>query len=111
MLWFQHDNTKETDNWFTSFMERNLTSGGWFRRFGRPVIVLFFVHLVSYPVVTNLVVLSPFQFVIFIFVFYLPTGAILEIVLIAILWKIYSQPRSNENVQPTDDPFHDADHS
>lgn len=109
LLWFQQEGAKETDNWFTSFESRDLASGGRFRRFGRPCVVLLFVHLISYPVVTNLVILSPFQFVIFIFVFYIPTGIILEIIMIAILWRIYRTPKVNESEHLTEDPFPDAD--
>jgi hypothetical protein len=88
LMWFQQTGKNATDNWFVSFESRDLASGSWFRRFGRPAIVLFFVHWMSYYVVTYLVVLSPFQFFIFVFVFYIPTGTILGIILAAILWRI-----------------------
>ena len=109
LLWFQQDDANKTDNWFVSFNARDLASGGWFRRFGRPVTVLIFVRLISYQVVTNLVVLSPFQLFIYIFVFYIPTGIILLIILTVILWRIHRQPRIMESEHPVEDPFPDAD--
>ena len=97
LLWFQQDGANETDNWFVSFESRDLASGGWFRRFGRPVIVLYVAHLLSYQVVTNLIVLSPFQFSIYVFVLYIPTNIILGIILITISWRIHRQPKVKEN--------------
>ena len=109
LLWFQQDDANKTDNWFVSFESRDLASGGWFHRFGRPVIVLYFVHLMSYYIVTNLVVLSPFQFFIFIIAFYIPSGTILAIIMTAILWRIHKQPMIKEREHPIEDPFPDAD--
>jgi len=108
LLWFQQDGKNKTDNWFFSFNARDLASGGWFRRFGRPAIVLYFVHLMSYYIVTNLVVLSPFQLFIYIFVFYIPTGIVLLIILTVILWRIHRQPKIKEREHPIEDPFPDA---
>ncbi|MHA1927865.1 MAG: hypothetical protein ACTSV2_04695, partial [Candidatus Thorarchaeota archaeon] len=85
-----------------------LASGGWFRRFGRPVTVLIFVRLISYQVVTNLVVLSPFQLFIFIFAFYIPSSTILGIILTVILWRIHKQPTIKEREHPIEDPFPDV---
>ncbi len=109
LMWFQQTGTNATDNWFVSFESRDLASGSWFRRFGRPALVFFFIHVISYPVVTNLIVLSPFQFFIFIIVFYIPTGIILLIVMTAILWRIHKQPTIKESEHPIEDPFPDAD--
>ncbi len=108
LLWFQQDGENITDNWFVSFNARDLASGGWFHRFGRPVTVLIFVHLISYQVVTNLVVLSPFQLFIYILVFYIPTSIVLLIILTVILWRIHKQPKINERKHPIEDPFPDA---
>ena len=108
LLWFQQDGANKTDNWFVSFESRDLASGSWFRRFGRPALVFFFIHLISYPIVTNLIVLSPFQFFIFILVFYIPTGIILVIIMTAILWRIHKQPMIKEREHPIEDPFPDA---
>ena len=109
LMWFQQTDRNATDNWFVSFESRDLASGSWMRRFGRPAIVLWLVHLMSYYVVTNLVVLSPFQFFIFVFVFYVPTGTILGIILAIILWRIHRQPTIMESEHPIEDPFPDAD--
>ena len=109
LLWFQQDGVNKTDNWFVSFESRDLASGSWFRRFGRPVIVLYFVHLMSYYIVTNLVVLSPLHFFIFIFAFYIPSGTILAIIMTVILWRIHRQPKIKEREHPIEDPFPDAD--
>ena len=108
LLWFQQDSAKRADNWLVTFESRDAASGGWFRRFGRPVLVLFFIRLISYWVVTNPIVLSPFQFFIFVFVFYLPSGIVLVIILTAILWRIHKQPvtRENEALGPTDESVH-----
>ena len=97
LLWFQQTGTNATDNWFVSFQQRDLASGGWFHRFGRPVIVLHIVVILSYPVITNLVVLSPFQFVIYILVFYIPIQLILVIISFAIIARVNRQPESKEN--------------
>ncbi|MHA1927961.1 MAG: hypothetical protein ACTSV2_05180 [Candidatus Thorarchaeota archaeon] len=109
LLWFQQDGENKTDNWFVSFESRDLASGSWFRRFGRPAIVLWLANLISYQVVTNLVVLSPFQLLIFIFAFYIPSSTILGIIMTAILWRIHRQPKIKEREHPIEDPFPDAD--
>ena len=109
LMWFQQTGTNATDNWFVSFESIDIASGSWFRRFGRPALVFLFIHLISYTVVTNLIVLSPFHFFIFIFVFYIPTGIILVIIMTAILWRIHRQPKIRESQHPIEDPFPDAD--
>lgn len=97
LLWFQQARTSATDNWLVSFQQRDLASGGWFHRFGRPVIVLHIAVIFSYPVVMNLVVLSPFQSVIYICVFYIPIQLILVIISFAIIARVNKQPESKEN--------------
>ena len=97
LLWFQQARTSATDNWLVSFQQRDLASGGWFHRFGRPVIVLHIAVIFSYPVVMNLVVLSPFQFAIYICVFYIPIQLILVIISLAIITRANRQPESKEN--------------
>jgi hypothetical protein len=96
LLWFQQDNPKRADSWFVTFESRDAASGGWFRRFGRPVLVLFFIHVISYPVVTNLISLSSFEFFIFVFVFYIPSDVIVVIILSVIMWRIHKQPLPEE---------------
>ncbi len=103
LLWFQQDNPKRADSWFATFESRDAASGGWFRRFGRPVLVLFFIHAISYPIVTNLIVLSPLQFFIFVFVFHIPSDAIVVIILSAILWRVHRQPVPREVSQDQQD--------
>jgi len=92
LLWFQQDSAKRSESWLTSFNARDAASGGWFRRFGRILVVLLFITLISYPVVTNLIALSPFQLFIFIFVIHLPSELILLIILAAMLRRIRKQP-------------------
>ena len=108
-MWFQQTDTNATNNWFVSLEARDVASGSWLRRFGRPALVLFFVHLLSYYVVTNMIVLSPFQLFIFVFVYYIPTDIILGIIFIAIFWRIHKQPRITESEHPIEDPFPDDD--
>ncbi len=97
LLWFQQARTSAADNWLVSFQRRDLASGGWFHRFGRPVIVLHIAVIFSYPILMNLVVLSPFQSVIYICVFYIPIQLILVIISFAIIARVNRQPESNEN--------------
>ena len=97
LLWFQQARTSATDNWLVSFQQRDLASGGWFHRFGRPVIVLHIAVIFSYPIIMNLVVLSPFQSVIYICVFYIPIQLILVIISFAIIARVNRQPESKEN--------------
>lgn len=108
-MWFQQTDTNTTDNWFISLEARDAASGSWLRRFGRPALVLFFVHLLSYYIITNLVELSPFQLFVFIFVYYIPTDIILGVVFIVIFWRIHKQPRITESEHPIEDPFPDDD--
>jgi hypothetical protein len=96
LLWFQQDSPKRADSWFATFESRDAASGGWFRRFGRPVVVLLFITLISYPIVTNLIALSPFQLFIFIFVFHIPSELILLIISTVIMWRIHKQPVPEE---------------
>ncbi|MBN2228096.1 MAG: hypothetical protein JW779_00780 [Candidatus Thorarchaeota archaeon] len=96
LLWFQQDSTKRAESLLASFNARDEASGGWYRRFGKPVIVLFIVHVISYPVVTNLVVLSPVQFFIFVFGYYIPSGVILTAVLFIMWRRIQKQPVPEE---------------
>lgn len=103
LLWFQQDSSKRADSWLVTFESRDAASGGWSRRFGRPAIVLFFIRVISYLVVTNLIVLSPLQFFIFVFVFYIPSDAIVVIVLSAVLWRIHKQPVPREVSQDQPD--------
>jgi len=55
LMWFQQTGTNATDNWFVSFESRDIASGSWFRRFGRPPdcafsIPNFYLYLcVLYP--------------------------------------------------------------
>jgi len=97
LLWFQQTGTNATGNWFVSFQQRDLASGGWFHRFGRPVIALHIAVILSYPVVTSLVVLSPFQFFIYIFVFYIPVQIILVVISSTIFARVNRQPELEEN--------------
>ena len=109
LMWFQQTGTNATDNWFTSFESRDAASGGWFHRFGRPVLVLLFITLISYPIVTNLITLSPFHLFIFIFVFHFPSELILLIISTIILWRIHKQPRMMKSEHPMEDPFPNDD--
>lgn len=97
LLWFQQTGTNTTDNWFVSFQQRDLASGGWFHRFGRPVIILHIGVILSYPVITNLVVLSPFQLFIYIVMFYIPIESILVFISFVIIRRVNRQPESKEN--------------
>ena len=92
LLWFQQDSAKRSESWLVTFNARDEASGGWFRRFGRVLLVLLIITLVSYPVVTNLIALSPFQLFIFIFVFHFPSELILLIILAANVRRIRKQP-------------------
>jgi hypothetical protein len=92
LLWFQQDSKKKSESLLASFNARDAASGGWFHRFGRPVIVLLFITLISYPIVTNLIELSSFQLFIFIFVFHFPSELILLIISAVIMWRIHRQP-------------------
>lgn len=97
LLWFQQARTSATDNWLVSFQQKDLASGGWFHRFGRPVVVLNVAVFLSHIVVMNLGVLSPFQFFVYIFVFYIPIQIILVIISFAIIARVNRQPESKEN--------------
>ena len=97
LLWFQQARTSATDNWLVSFQQKDLASGGWFHRFGKPVIVLHIAVILSYPIITNLIVLSPFQFFIYIFLFYLPIESILVIISFVIIRRVNRQPESKED--------------
>lgn len=92
LLWFQQDSKKKSESLLASFNARDAASGGWFHRFGRPVIVLMFITLISYPIVTSLIALSPFQLFIFVFVFHFPSELILIIISTVIMWRIHRQP-------------------
>lgn len=109
LLWFQQDGVTKTDNWFVSFKSRDLASGGWYHRFGRPVLVVMFLNLVAFRTVIYLSIFSPFQLFIFVFVFYIPISVIFGIILFAILWRIHKQPKISEVDHPLEDPFSDAD--
>jgi len=109
LLWFQQKGVTKADNWFVSFKSRDLASGGWFHRFGRPVVVLIFLNLVVFRIVIYFSIFSPFQLFIFAFVFYIPIGVIFGIILLAILWRIHKQPIISEGEHPLEDPFLDAD--
>jgi hypothetical protein len=91
LMWFQQNNEKRADSWLVTFEERDAASGNWFHRFGRLTVVLFLIHFISYPLVTNLIELTPFQFFLFVVGYYLPSGLILAIVLFIILRRIYKQ--------------------
>jgi len=107
LLWFQQDSAKRSESLLASFNARDEASGGWFRRFGRVLVVLLFITLISYPVVTNLIVLSPFQLFIFIFVFHFPSELILLIILTVIYWRIRKQPVPEKgSPDQTDEPAH-----
>jgi len=97
LLWFQQARTSATDNWLVSFQQKDLASGGWFHRFGKPVAVLNVAVFLSHIVVMNLGVLSPFQFFVYIFVFYIPIQLILVIISFAIIARVNRQPESKEN--------------
>jgi len=97
LLWFQQARTSATDNWLVSFQQKDLASGGWFHRFGRPVVVLNVAVFLSHIVVMNLGVLSPFQFFVYIFVFYIPIQIILVIISFAIIARVNRQPEPKEN--------------
>jgi uncharacterized membrane protein len=109
LLWFQQGSAAQTDNWFVSFQTRDLASGGRFHRIGRPVIVLIFLNLITLRIVMYFSLLSPIQLFVFVFVFYIPTGAILTIILLAILWRIHKQSRVFEREPSIEDPFPDSD--
>ena len=107
LLWFQQDSAKRSESLLASFNARDAASGGWFRRFGKPILVLFFIHVISYPVVTNLFTLSPFQFFIFGFMYYIPSGIILATIMFAIWWRILKQPVPEKgSPDQTDEPVH-----
>lgn len=97
LLWFQQTGTSTPDNWLVSFHRKDLASGGWFHRFGRPVVVLHITVILSYPVVTSLVVLSPIQFFIYIVMFYIPVQIILLIISSAIVARVNRQPEPKED--------------
>ncbi|MHA2161913.1 MAG: hypothetical protein ACXABF_05790 [Candidatus Thorarchaeota archaeon] len=86
MMWFQH-----------TFHERDNATGEWYRRFGKPIIVLYIVLHGSFFVVTNLIGLTPFQFVVYIFLFYLPLNAFLTIALTTIIVRIIRHPMHKED--------------
>ena len=103
-MWFQQDSEKRANSWLVTFDERDATSGNWFHRFGRPVVVLFLLHLISYPIVTNLFDLTPFQSFLFVVGYYLPSGLILTIILFVLLRRVLKQPlmRENEKMSTSD---------
>ena len=92
MMWFQQDSEKRANSWFITFNERDKASGNWFHRFGRWLLVLWFIHLISYQIVTNFIELTPYQLGLFVLVYYLPTELILGITLLVIMWRIHKQP-------------------
>ena len=92
LLWFQQDSAKRSESWITTFNARDEASGGWYHRYGWALLVLIVIVLISYPIITNLVVLSPFQLFIFEFVFRLPTELILLIILIVKVGRIRKYP-------------------
>lgn len=96
LMWFQQDSEKRADSWFVTLNARDEASGGWYRRFGRWIVILFVIHIISYPLVTNLIELTPFQLGLFVLGYYLPTGLILTIILFVMLWRIHKQPLSRE---------------
>jgi hypothetical protein len=109
LLWFQQDSKKKSERLLASFNARDAASGGWFHRFGRPVIVLMFITLISYPIVTSLIALSPFQLFIFIFVFHFPSELILIIISTVIMWRIHKQPVPEEvSLDRTDESIHES---
>ena len=95
LLWFQQERTDAAERFLVSFQERDSASGGWFRRFGRPAILLELVVIFSYPIVTNLFALSPFQFVVYVFAFYLPAQLALAIILFVTYLRFARQPEPN----------------
>ncbi|MHA2373034.1 MAG: hypothetical protein ACXAEB_08460 [Candidatus Thorarchaeota archaeon] len=97
MMWFQHKSADRADKWFLSFHERDNATGEWYRRFGKPIIVLYIVLHGSFFVVTNLIGLTPFQFVVYIFLFYLPLNAFLTIALTTIIVRIIRHPMHKED--------------
>jgi hypothetical protein len=92
LLWFQQDSAKRSESWITTFNARDEASGGWYRRYGRGLLVLLVIILISYPIITNLFAISPFQLFIFEFVFRLPTELILLIILIVKVGRIRKYP-------------------
>jgi len=92
LLWFQQDSAKRSESWIATFNERDEASGGWFRRFGRALLVLLFITLISYPIITYLNVLSPVQLFIFMFVFHFPIELILLIILTVNIRRIQKHP-------------------
>jgi len=92
LLWFQQDSAKRSESWITTFNARDEASGGWFRKYGRGLLVLLVIILISYPIITNLFAISPFQLFIFEFVFRFPTELILLIILIVKVGRIRKYP-------------------
>ena len=78
-------------NSLLSFNERDLASGGWFLRVGRPVIVMYFAVYTFYFVVTGTGMIPANQLG-GIVVFYITIQLILGILLFAIVVKVYSNP-------------------
>lgn len=61
------------------------------------MLVLELVVIFSYPVVTYLFALSPFQFVVYVFVFFIPAQLILLIISFVIILRIIRQPEPKED--------------
>ena len=105
LWWFQQGSKEKAESILASFNARDEASGGWYSRFGRPSTVLLFLYLISYPLVTNLFVLTPFQLGLFVLGYYLPVGLILTIFVFVMLWRIHKQPlpSSDDGVDASND--------
>ena len=71
-----------------SFHERDATSGYWFRRFGRPILVVYFAVLVFYNITTRITVV-PIEFLVVLVIFYFAVQITLGSALIVIGIRLY----------------------
>jgi hypothetical protein len=105
LWWFQQGSKERAESILAKFNARDKASDGWYHRFGRWIVVLFLIHFISYPLVTNLFELTPFQFGLFVLGYYLPVGWILTIFIFVIIWRIHKQPlpSSDDEVDASND--------
>ncbi|MHA2462642.1 MAG: hypothetical protein ACXAEJ_15520 [Candidatus Thorarchaeota archaeon] len=87
LLWFQHADTTEPDNWVATFYAKDLATGSWCRRFAVPAAAFYLLLSVLYPVMMNFLELASFQRLIFI-MFYFPSILVVGIFFLVMLTRI-----------------------
>ena len=106
MLWFQHTDGSESDNWLTRYRAKDEATGNWGRRFVVPAAGLFLLLSILNVVVMNVLELSAFQRLVFLMFYFLSTFIITIFFLVR-----HSRINRHVLVIRTEDPFPDADQS